>query len=327
MLNCYLRDHLKVTMKSRVKKGKSIHGKYNKSNNPLTKIPNPSCFFKLIVSPTIQFKKLRLPETFASAFGTEISEACHLTVPTGETHQVKLVKDNNKLWFRDGWEQFVDRFSIGFGYFMVFSYDGNSNFKVNVFDLTACEISYQCDKHVSSPMRNEPNLGDHFPGFSEELDNDDHNNNVDVENMPVEFLSEDAVMKLEELSENIVKTEEGAEGAQLGNELPIWLSKCEEEMKAVAAAGIPMPTNPFFYVPNAFARGHMKCKPGNYIKIDMCDGKQWLVRYCRARSYFSLGKGWLQFMRHACLEVGDVCLFELIDAENCVLKVHVAKLF
>ncbi|KAH9626877.1 hypothetical protein KSS87_002277 [Heliosperma pusillum] len=332
-------------MKSTIKKGKRIHEKYNKSY-PLTKIPNPCCFFKLIVSPTIQLQKLRLPETFASAFGTEISEACHLTVPTGETHQVKLVKGNNKLWFRDGWEQFADRFSIGFGYFMVFNYDGNSNFKVNVFDLTACEISYQCDKRTSSPTRNQPNLGDYIPEFSEELNVDDHKNVV-VENMHlisegcekydanvVELLSEDVEIKLEELSETIIDTREETEGAQLGSEHPVWLSNCENEMKAVAAAGIPMPANPFFValmksyrVPIAFARGHMNCEAGDLIKIEMCDGKQWLVRCCRSRFYFSFGKGWLQFVRHACLEVGDVCLFELTDAKNCVLKFHVAKLF
>ncbi|XP_074267951.1 B3 domain-containing transcription factor VRN1-like [Silene latifolia] len=338
-------------MKPRVKTGKRIHGKYN--SNPLTKIPNPCCFFKLIVSPSIQLKNLRLPETFARAYRSEISEACHLTVPTGETHQVALVEQDCKLWFRDGWEQFVDRFSIGFGFFIVFTYVGNSNFKVNLFDPTACEISYSCDKYASSPMQSsEPNLGDHIPELSEEFNGDDQMN-VDEENthlpsadrekseVDVKLLNKDVEIKLEELSDTDVDTRKETEGSQLGIELPIWLSNCKEELKAVAASGFPIPTNPFFValmksyvltngflgIPIAFARCHMNCKAGDLIKIEMWDGKHWLVRCCRSRTYFSFGKGWLQFVRHACLEVGDVCLFELTDAKNCVLKVHISKFF
>ncbi|KAH9626879.1 hypothetical protein KSS87_002279, partial [Heliosperma pusillum] len=181
-------------------------------------------------------------------------EVCHLTVPTGKTHQVALVEEDSKLWFQDGWEQFMDCFSIGYGYFMVFTYNGNSNFKVNVFDLTACEISYQCDEHTNShsPVQNGPNN-------SEELCSGNDDENIVVENLHsppacpresavevLELNSEDDVVESKELSETSADTGDESDSSQFGSKFPIWLTNYKEEIKGLAAAGISIPSNPFF---------------------------------------------------------------------------------
>ncbi|KAK9747631.1 hypothetical protein RND81_02G004300 [Saponaria officinalis] len=327
-------------MDARGKKHKGKGG-YESSNST-----NPCSFYKLMISPTIQFKMLRLPDTFAMTFGDDLSEVCSLTVPTGETHQVALVEENDHLWFQDGWKQFVDRFSIGYGYFMTFTYLGNSKFEVCLFDLSACEISYG-DRPTTSVVPNIPFSGDQSPTFSDEFEDGaesaDCNNNVGPENLPsmsasrkngglevVELDSEDDETESDELSEVSRKT----------TKYPIWVQPFRSEMKQVIAAGIPVPTNPFFVavmrqyninsggflnVPRAFARAYMKHKVRELALVEMGDGSQWPVRCCRNSTYCSLGKGWVQVTRRACLKVEDVCLFELIDAKNCVLKVQVVK--
>ncbi|XP_010647883.2 B3 domain-containing transcription factor VRN1, partial [Vitis vinifera] len=71
---------------------------------------------------------------------------CYSHYPTGHVWPVRLEKASvNTCWFCDGWQEFAEHHSILAGYFLVFEYEGNSNFKISIFDLTTCEISYPCN--------------------------------------------------------------------------------------------------------------------------------------------------------------------------------------
>jgi hypothetical protein len=84
----------------------------------------------------------RIPEKFVREFGNELSAVATLTVPNGRFWQVGLEKANAKIWFHDGWQNFMEYHSIHYGHFLVFRYEGNSKFHVLVFDNTATEIEY-----------------------------------------------------------------------------------------------------------------------------------------------------------------------------------------
>lgn len=51
------------------------------------------------------------------------------------------------MWFHEGWQNFVEFNSIDYGHFLVFRYNGNSNFLVLLFDKTATEIQYPMNQH------------------------------------------------------------------------------------------------------------------------------------------------------------------------------------
>lgn len=53
---------------------------------------------------------------------------------------MRVEEADKMLWFTDGWKEFCENHSIGCGFFVVFNYEGNSKFKVLIFDLTATEI-------------------------------------------------------------------------------------------------------------------------------------------------------------------------------------------
>ncbi|KAK3195632.1 hypothetical protein Dsin_013406 [Dipteronia sinensis] len=110
------------------------------SSNPSSE--TPSHFFKVILPATLQDKKLMIPEKFVRKFGDELSAVAKLTVPNGHAWHVGFTKDGRKMWFDDGWHDFVNHFLICAGYFLVFRYGKNSNFHVLIFDTTACEIRY-----------------------------------------------------------------------------------------------------------------------------------------------------------------------------------------
>ncbi|KAL9239751.1 hypothetical protein vseg_014043 [Gypsophila vaccaria] len=349
-----------------VKKDRRMRASYNGASYTT----DPTCFFKLIASPDL-LNKLRLPEAFANQFRDDLSEICSLRVPTGETHRVALVEENGHLWFRDGWERFVDRYSIGYGYFITFTYGGESKFRVSVFNLSACEISYQCHGPTASSR-----LGDVGSSFPEELDGRYNvgpgnsrpslarRRNAGVE--IVESRSEDDEKESEESSETDTDIGEGSKdgsqmdidcddeemdsregietssdtmvegvgGSRFGRNIPVWLKPFKASLNDMIAAGISIPANPFFVavvkkynlnVPRAFALAYMNCRDRDSITIETCDGGRWVVRCLKSRLHCTFGKGWVQLCQNAHLELGDVCLLELTDAENLMLKLHVVN--
>ncbi|KAG8637630.1 B3 domain-containing transcription factor VRN1 isoform X2 [Manihot esculenta] len=114
------------------------------SDSPATG-SNSCMFYKLMIASILQDKKLRIPGKFVKKYGDELSSIATLTVPNGRIWLVELEKVDKKLWFHNGWHEFVEHYSIRVGYFLVFRYGGESNFNVYIFDLAVSEISYPCN--------------------------------------------------------------------------------------------------------------------------------------------------------------------------------------
>ncbi|XP_062092378.1 B3 domain-containing transcription factor VRN1 [Humulus lupulus] len=107
-------------------------------------------FHKLIVLSIIQAKQLRIPDNFVKKFRDELSTVATITVPDGHIWRVGLKKADNRIWFHDGWQDFVDRYGIRLGYLLIFRYEGNTTFNVFIFNLTTSEINYQGNSMHSS---------------------------------------------------------------------------------------------------------------------------------------------------------------------------------
>ncbi|KAL9239752.1 hypothetical protein vseg_014044 [Gypsophila vaccaria] len=331
----------------------------------------PSTFFKLMLSPTSQSYKLRLPEKFATEYNEELgtSSIVGLMVPTGETWKVTLTKEDNKLWFHDGWHDFVENYSIDYGYFMMFIYEGNLRFSVHVFDLTTCEISYHGKKescHDRSgqvqviPYKRKTSDGD---DDDEEDDDEDHgdgdeDDNDDDDDTDFQCLGSDLSSSNDHPDAHAVKSDGGngydddedhhSSETRVGKRRTSRKSTtCVRSnqkglMKVVIAAGISMPKTSFFLVeikaynlcrslylnlPMAFARGFLKCTHDDSkdIELEAIDGRLWEVKCIIHGSKSMIGRGWTTFVREIGLEVGDVCVFEVISSRPDVLKVQIAK--
>ncbi|KAH7575162.1 hypothetical protein JRO89_XS02G0056300 [Xanthoceras sorbifolium] len=105
-----------------------------------------------------KFDVLRIPEKFVRKFGDELSAFVTLTVPNGLVWRVRLTKDEKKIWFDDGWNDFVQYHSVSIGHFLVFKYKKNSNFNALIFDTSCCEIQYPCN---GEEPKNEENSDHH----------------------------------------------------------------------------------------------------------------------------------------------------------------------
>uniref|UniRef100_A0A2N9EP45 TF-B3 domain-containing protein n=1 Tax=Fagus sylvatica TaxID=28930 RepID=A0A2N9EP45_FAGSY len=111
----------------------------------------------------------RIPENFVKKFRDDLSAVATLSVPDGHVWQVGLKKVNNGAWFHNGWQDFVEHYSIDVGYFLVFRYEGNSGFFVHIFNLATSEINYQ-NNTLCGPQG--INYASHYHVFDEMEDAD-----------------------------------------------------------------------------------------------------------------------------------------------------------
>jgi hypothetical protein len=86
------------------------------------------------------FQLQRIPDNFVRKHGAQLSNVATVTVPGGTVWRLGLKKVDNCISFVDGWQDFIERYSIDIGYLLVFTYEGKSNFIVYIF--RTAEIDY-----------------------------------------------------------------------------------------------------------------------------------------------------------------------------------------
>lgn len=116
-----------------------------------------SIFYRMIVPSIIHDKKLKIPGKFTNMIRNDLRVVATLTTPNGCVWQVGLQKIDNKFWFTNGWNEFVEHQCIRVGYLLIFTYEGNSVFRVNIFDIASSEIKYQYNTMSSSQGPNYSN--------------------------------------------------------------------------------------------------------------------------------------------------------------------------
>ncbi|GMJ06850.1 REPRODUCTIVE MERISTEM 39, REDUCED VERNALIZATION RESPONSE 1 [Hibiscus trionum] len=355
---------------------------------------NNSCiFYKLMVPSILQDKKLRIPNKFVKKFGGELSSVATLAVPDGRRWLVELWKDNQRIWLDSGWNAFVEYYSICIGYFLVFKYEGNSHFDVNVYNLKASEIDYLSNdlNHSHKPVCCNPHLKDVEDGDFADKDVDeclDHdrkryknstclhqgNDPCDLRALPrstrdkavqfngVELTStgdEGGLCFLNE-TQRITKAIKLEPDMNMDEHEALWKIEVKEELPAPNSPSVPRrrrdvtaeekqgafraasmfkPDNPFcrvilrpsyvykgvlLHLPRCFAQKYLNGVDG-IMTLQVSEGKKWPVQcvYCNGNLRFS--KGWSEFVLDNNLEEGDVCIFEVINRKEMVLKVTIFR--
>ncbi|KAJ1419765.1 DNA-binding barrel domain superfamily [Sesbania bispinosa] len=81
----------------------------------------------------------KIPDAFICRMEGRSYGIVLLTGPSGNTWQVRLSKQDNDIFFHHGWPTFVGDHCLECGDLLVFRYEGNLHFTVQVFDKNACE--------------------------------------------------------------------------------------------------------------------------------------------------------------------------------------------
>ncbi|CAN1218269.1 B3 domain-containing protein At4g01580 [Linum perenne] len=131
-------------------------------------------FFKVIRGASLRAKKLMLPKKFARDCGGKLSGKATLLDPNGLSWDMKIVKERGateKFWFKNGWKDFADYYSLSHGDFVVFHYKGRRSsrssheFSIIIFDGEAeKEMDYPLMTRNGSSSSN--NIPQKYPSFT-----------------------------------------------------------------------------------------------------------------------------------------------------------------
>ncbi|KAI9093352.1 hypothetical protein K1719_027366 [Acacia pycnantha] len=301
----------------------------------------PSRFLKIILPGDIHAQNMGIPKEFVRRFENELctSEAT-IGVPDGRVWKMELKKSENEVLFCKSWEEFVKYYSLRFGFFLVFTYRGNSQFNVVIFDPSAAEIYYPLkvnpEKQNSAPerRRKRPSSFDQC-GYNTSSQRqklvEDEQEIIDIEddNALSHGNSGNKDRTGREIG-NSRKNEKGKDRSGQGHCSKMMnraLSKRRQRAKQatqnsesknpLSFTAIIRPNNLNLYyldVPASFWKVYLY---KNYpMKLQDCDGRKWKVNYAKRMSYLRIGKGWISFARANNLKEGDVCDFKLIKRNS-----------
>ncbi|KAI8020241.1 B3 domain-containing transcription factor VRN1 [Camellia lanceoleosa] len=304
-------------------------------------------FFKIVKSSVDQLQKLRIPRKFMTKHGKNLANLVFLNVPSGAVWKVELMNSNEEVWLSNGWKDFTQYYSIRFGHLLVFRYDGNSNFHVIIFDMSASEIEYP--SHPTQKLQ--------LLETEEDIEIDD---SVEIlEDFPTQQTKVEEVSERDEIERDSsieildvfpkCQTSRAADMEKDGSveKLSVFGFLAEEhsggtsidgKARALQRAKAFKSENPFFMVsmhpsyvcfkfnlnvPLAFAMKHFSVKQRDVI-LRLSDGRAWTVNcYCHLNGKCKFG--WASFVRDNNLKLGDVCIFELIKATEVCLNVTIFR--
>ncbi|KAK1369139.1 hypothetical protein POM88_035231 [Heracleum sosnowskyi] len=286
----------------------------------------PNSFFKIILTDVGSHTKLQFPEKFSRIFGKTLKDSVSLSTPGGPLQwSVDLKRRKGKVWLQNGWPEFAKFYSIRFGYLLVFEYKGDSNFQVLIFEPSAMEMDY-------------PVAGDARP------------NSVKSTQEKKRVLEIDDSSSSESSSDKIVspckKTRTRAPRTEACSELKQEKAKVGNKVakyRALALANAFESKNPFFshvmkeshivgggwpnvYIPKNFKEAHENWKTNDQLILQAA-GESWVV-FCNMNlkcSQCRISRGWTIFARDNSLSVGDICVFELINRSEKLLKVFIYR--
>ncbi|XP_021679655.2 B3 domain-containing transcription factor VRN1 [Hevea brasiliensis] len=271
--------------------------------------PKKIRFFKIILEDTVRDKKLEIPRSFVKKYGNALSNQAILKLPDGASWKIELFKGCYvccDVWLSEGWQEFVDYYSVKLAHLLLFTYEGNSQFSVVIFSKTATEIDY--------PLRNmdfkfqEPKREETEDGFSAEA-------------MDVDFPNPTKSGQEREQPLRRPKNEKTFQRATA------FKSKNPLMVINMRPSYVP-PAGNKMNLPETFSRKYLLNGEGSVMHF-VFGGKIWPVKYAKeeGRTRVKLKSGWRTFAKDNHLEIDDVCVFELIPAKGAEIsfKVHIFR--
>ncbi|XP_047328187.1 B3 domain-containing protein Os11g0197600-like [Impatiens glandulifera] len=311
--------------------------------------------------PTSQSERLKIPSKFVAKLGGKSNGTILLLGPSGKSWHVSLVQSDDNLYLQEGWTTFVQDNFIECGDSLVFRYDGDIYFTVQIFDQSSCEkeaaFSAVCSQDVShldeliGNKRERVNVGSFLDCSFESLPK-----KIRGSQGHYEFLNNSFEQCADEsgncctASQNVVSLAMPIEAKFYhdgsGNketEMASSAEGCLTTLSCSEAEGLAQSfssSNPNFRktmkmfnvggsftlnIPHQFSLAHLpKCK----VKIVLrnLQGECWTVNSIpstKVHMSHTFCGGWVAFVRDNNIKFGDICIFELVG--KCELRVYILR--
>ncbi|XP_057965093.1 B3 domain-containing protein Os01g0723500-like isoform X2 [Malania oleifera] len=317
-------------------------------------------FFKIIIAGYPN-DRLRIPPHFIQKYlSHEIPSGVTLKGPSGSHWHVKLQERENGIFLHDGWPQFIKDHSLGDYELLIFRYEGNMSFNVQIFDKSGWErVSVCTDRnHVESSSSNGkrkrgrprkyfshlhlPKTHEHNPGQSDDPEKLKEKGQIQMKTGIDKSRAKDVWPKKFKENENIqrkIKKEEDLSAQEMelhdshilrrGQPLA---EECERVWKMARSFNSRFPCFESFMkaynterafilrIPTSFSKAYLPQQKTRFV-LKNSKGKAWEVASNYNKKYHAFSGGWRAFACDNNLNQGDVCVFELVDKN--VMQVHV----
>ncbi|XP_076924352.1 putative B3 domain-containing protein At5g66980 isoform X2 [Bidens hawaiensis] len=296
------------------------------------------CFFKILLDPSAPH--LPLPPDFVKThMENNIPEDPILRSATGGYSWNLKIKQFGESWcLSDGWDIVVQDINLGFGDFLVFSFDCKRSFKLVVFSPNGCEKDSPPNTLLEN---NNININNNNLNNNNNNDVNDNSNISDsgiVDDDVEDDVSEDVYDDDDDEDEMDDDDDEEEEEDEVGYEEKDDGDDDDDEEDGGYIDGHD--GDPFFMV--VITKGH-KCTmrmPTEFTRlagidcertltVANLDGKEWElgVRFEKLRHVekFCLSSGWPVFRRSNDVSEGDECVFKFIRNEDKLLLARVSK--
>ncbi|CAN0910908.1 B3 domain-containing transcription factor VRN1 [Linum grandiflorum] len=270
---------------------------------------------------------LQIPETFVAEHGSQLSKKVVLKLPSGAEWQVKVARSRGgKMWFDEGWREFVEFYSISPDHLMAFEFNGHGNFFVFIFAQIVYRTQQleQADVHVKvecvesdsyaeslpSPKRREkPPLESVQPPSKlrrRTLNSDDRRGGC----IRDEGFNQDVDLAGASKKRKLMTFDGEEKSSCLARATAAFKSKNPFILKVMQPSYLTT-GNKVLYLPSTFFLENFKEKSGDMF-LHVHGGKTWTVEYSVYENAAVFpAKPWGKFARDNGLKVGDVCVFEV----------------
>ncbi|TYI50027.1 hypothetical protein E1A91_D12G073700v1 [Gossypium mustelinum] len=284
-------------------------------------------FFKVILQETLTHGRLGVPRNFVRKYGNQLSSPVKLEVPNGAIWQVELTKSTDeKLHLQNGWREFAEHYLLEFGSFVVFRYEGNDRFHVLIFDKSASEIDYPYtsteDDDVSGKSKEKSHLPCPLPQKKMRIDSP----NQHGQNSKLEVLSSGISSDVQRsVTTEALSCVQRLAAIEKAHAVQIASAFKSTENPVFMVVMRPSYVLGFQFIPSDFARKFLTMCECN---LTLCNstGKTWHAKFFRypenKKPNAHLYGGWCEFVEDNHLNVGDICVFELIKHPVILMKVQ-----
>ncbi|KAF9600019.1 hypothetical protein IFM89_002492 [Coptis chinensis] len=286
-------------------------------------------FFKIIHSNLNTTQHLRIPPNFVKHISTEPSGRATLEGPTGSLWSVRLCVSEDGTFLQNGWQDFLKDHSLGNFEVLVFRYDGNRHFNVQIYDTTRCEKQYgfqepaissgrtkqgrppkklvgsSCKRQGRPPICQMVQSKARITDPGTEAVSLESNNTEDIGSSMCNRSSPSRTLPTEK------------ENAKVWKDPLSFTSNFPYFMKCLTKSSF-QPTF-VLHIPRKFTKAYLpRCKSQFVVKD--WRGTAWILNYtCGATAAFCGGLS--AFVKGHLLKEGDICIFELKG--ELEMRVHI----
>ncbi|XP_022893836.1 B3 domain-containing transcription factor VRN1-like [Olea europaea var. sylvestris] len=82
------------------------------------------------------------PNHFVNDWRHQLRDTVRVTAYDGIIVTIQLERDNGRIYFANGWEQFFNHHNLRDAHVLVFEYNGNSTINMTIFDYSGLDVTY-----------------------------------------------------------------------------------------------------------------------------------------------------------------------------------------